>query len=77
MDDELLSDLLAAVEQQIESPQTRYVAEAFERLCDSGVDPAGARRSIAEVLGVFTDRMLEDREPFDEEAYRQVLAGLG
>jgi len=77
MDDELMTDLLAAVEQQLESPQTAYVKEAFERIIATGVAENEAKKSIAEVLGVFTDRMLEEREPFDEEGYKEALAGLG
>lgn len=76
MEDELTADLLAAVEQQLESPQTRYVAQAFERLCTAGANPDDAKKAIAELLGELSDRMLEDREPFDVEAYKEALAAL-
>ena len=77
MDDELMADLLAAVGQQLEAPQTAYVKDAFDRLKASGVTGDDAKNRIAEVLGTLTDRMLEEREPFDEEGYREALHGLG
>ena len=76
MDKELNADLLAAVEQQLVSPQTRYVAETFERLRAAGVSDDEAKQAIAELLGELSDRMLEDREPFDVESYQEALAGL-
>jgi len=77
MDDELMTDLLAAVDQQLASPETAYVKEAFERIAARGMTGNEAKKPIAELLGVFTDRMLEEREPFDEEGYREALAALG
>ena len=77
MDSELMTDLLAAVEQQLESPQTRYVSETLERLTAAGASEEQAREMIAKVLGEISARMLEERSPFDADAYRQTLAELG
>jgi hypothetical protein len=77
MDEELNADLLASVEQQLVSPQTRYVAETYERLCAAGVPADAAKQAIAELLGELSDRMLDEHEPFDVEGYKAALAGLG
>jgi hypothetical protein len=53
------------------------VAEAFDRLRAAGTEQDAAKRAIAEVLGEWTDRMLEEREPFDEDGYKKALAGMG
>lgn len=76
MNDDLLPDLIAAVEQQLGSPQTPYVAKALARLLTLGIDEAEAKIQIALCLGEEMDRVLRTRRPFDEKAYRANLAGL-
>ena len=76
MSDELLADLLAAVEQQLTSPETRYVAKAFDRLVKGGLDESEAKSQIALCLGEEMDQVLRKRRGFDEKAYRAALGDL-
>ena len=76
MNDDLMSDLLAAVDQQMVSPATRYVALAYERLCRDGLDEQEAKEQIACCLGEVMDAMMRQRRGFDEKAYRKALDEL-
>lgn len=76
MSDDLLPDLLAAVEQQLASPQTRYVATALARLVKLGIDQAEAKSQIALCLGEEMDQVLRQHRAFDEAAYRAALEAL-
>lgn len=76
MSDELLPDLLAAVEQQLVSPQTKYVAKTLERLVKAGVEETEAKHQIALCLGEEMDAVLRNKRGFDESAYRAALDAL-
>lgn len=76
MNDDLLPDLLAAVEQQLVSPQTPYVAKALARLVQLGLQEDEAKSQIALCLGEEMDKILRTRKPFDEKAYRAGLDEL-
>lgn len=76
MDDELLANLIAAVEQQLLSPQTRYVNQAHQRLLKLGLPDAEAKSQIALCLGEEMDNILRTKRPFDEKAYREALTQL-
>lgn len=76
MSDELLPDLLAAVEQQLVSPQTKYVAKTLERLVKAGLEETEARHQIALCLGEEMDAVLRNKRGFDEKAYRAALDAL-
>ena len=76
MNDDLLPDLLAAVEQQLVSPQTPYVAKTLARLLGLGVEESEAKTQIALCLGEEMDNILRTRKPFDEQSYRVNLDGL-
>ena len=76
MNDDLLPDLIAAVEQQLTSPQTPYVAQTFARLVKLGIPEADAKSQIALCLGEEMDQVLRNRRGFDEKAYRTSLDGL-
>ena len=76
MTDDLLPDLLAAVGQQLTSPQTPYVAKTLARLLKLGIEEAEAKTQIALCLGEEMDNILRTRKPFDETAYRASLDGL-
>lgn len=76
MSDDLLPDLLAAVEQQLASPQTKYVSKTLERLVSKGLEPSVAKRQIALCLGEQLDDMMRRKRGFDEKAYREALDGL-
>lgn len=76
MSDELLPDLLAAVEQQLLSPHTKYVAKTYGRLLKAGLGEDEAKRQIALCLGEQMDEMMHKKRGFDENAYREALDEL-
>ena len=76
MSDDLLPDLLAAVEQQLASPQTKYVAKTLERLVSKGLEESEAKSQIAVCLGEQLDDMMRRKRGFDEKGYRESLDGL-
>jgi hypothetical protein len=76
MTDELFADLLAAVEQQLTSPQTPYVGATLRRLVKLGVEESEAKSQIALCLGEEMDEVLRKRRAFDEKAYRAFLDAL-
>lgn len=76
MNDDLLPDLLAAVEQQLTSPQTPYVAKTLARLLKLGLVESEAKTQIALCLGEEMDQVLRKRRGFDEKAYRSALESL-
>ena len=76
MPDDLFPDLLAAVDQQVAAPQTRYVATTLARLVKRGLDEAAAKDQIALCLGEDLDQVLRHHRAFDEAAYRAALDGL-
>jgi hypothetical protein len=74
--DAFFQDLLAAVEQQLAAPQTRYVAKTFERLTAGGMKPEDAKERIAACLGEETDAMWRRKKGFDEKSYREKLEAI-
>jgi hypothetical protein len=76
MSNDLLHDLLAAVEQQLASPQTTYVATTLDRLVRAGLDATEAKSQIALCLGDEMDQVLRKHRSFDEAAYRAALDAL-
>lgn len=76
MNEILLNDLIAAVEQQLTSPDTPYVAETFARLAALGLDAHEAKTQIAICLAEEMDEILRERRPFSPTAYRKALAEL-
>jgi hypothetical protein len=76
MSDDLLPDLLAAVEQQLASPATRYVSKTLQRMVSIGLEESEAKRQIADCLGEQLDEMMRRKRGFDVAAYREALAGL-
>lgn len=76
MDDSLLPELVAAVEQQLTSPQTKYVAKTYERLTKLGVPESEAKEQIALCLGQEMDAAYRKRRGFDETSYKGLLNEL-
>jgi Domain of unknown function (DUF1841) len=76
MSDDLLPDLLAAVEQQLASRRTRYVAETLARLVSGGMEENEAKNQIALCLGEEMDAILRHKRAFDEAAYLAALEAL-
>ncbi len=76
MNNDLLPDLLIAIDQQIASPQTPYVRKTLDRLVKLGVEEADAKTQIAICLGEQMDEVMRTKKPFDEKAYRAALEEL-
>lgn len=76
MTDDLFPDLLAALEQQLTSPQTKYVASTLVRLLIRGLDEESAKAQMALCLGEEMDQVLRRHRGFDEAAYRAALDAL-
>ncbi len=76
-DDSLIESLLPAIEQQLESPDTPYVKEAFIRLVEKEeLSPGEAKEMIALCLADESNRMFIDKRDFDVARYRELLAAL-
>ncbi len=76
-DENLVESLLPAVEQQLDSPQTPYVAETFVRLVEKEqLTPDDAKGMIALCLADESNRMFIDNRDFDVERYQELLKGL-
>jgi hypothetical protein len=74
--DSFFNDLIAAVEQQINSTSTRYVKETYERLIKAGVEDDEAKEMIAECLAEETDAMFRANREFDQNSYRSRLGNI-
>lgn len=75
-EDDFFKDLLAAVEQQLAAPQTRYVAKTLQRLTAGGMSAEDAKERIAACLGEETDAMWRRKTGFDEKSYREKLDAI-
>lgn len=73
---DLLPDLLLAVDQQLDSPQTPYVRKTLDRLIKAGLEEAEAKSQIALCLGEEMDQVLRKKRGFDEKSYRVSLDAL-
>ena len=76
MNGALLADLMTAVDQQLDSAATPYVAAAHQRLVGLGLAPEEAKTQIAICLGEEMDEMMRLGRGFDPAAYREALAAL-
>lgn len=75
--DSLIESLLPAVEQQLESPDTPYVKEAFTRLVEEeSLSPDEAKEMIALALADESNRMFIEKRDFDVARYRELLDSL-
>lgn len=72
----LITGLLPAVEEQLDSPATPYVGKTLARLLALGEDPTEARRLIAFCLADEANRMMIDRRAFDSKRYQTLLNAL-
>ncbi|MEP4076905.1 hypothetical protein [Haloferula sp.] len=74
--DSFFADLIAAVEQQIKAPSTRYVKSTYDRLIKAGVEENEAKEMIAECLAEESDAMFRSNREFDEKSYRSRLGNI-
>ncbi|WP_018969224.1 hypothetical protein [Rubritalea marina] len=78
---ELVSSLIPAVEEQLNSRDTTYVRKTYQRLLkteDEGevIDEALAKKMIALCLADESNRMFIDKRSFDELRYQELLNAL-
>ena len=76
MNEEILPDLLQAIEQQLVSPQTTYVKKTLDRLVKLGLEETQAKEQIAICLGEEMDNVMRTKKGFDEKAYKASLEEL-
>ena len=75
-DENLVENLLPAVEQQLESSDTPYVKAAYDRLLNSGESEGETKMMIALCLADESNRMFIDKRNFDAKRYQELLANL-
>ena len=75
-EDDLVKNLLPAVEQQLESEQTPFVKQALSRLVKGGEDAEEAKMMIALCLADESNRMFIDQRDFDIARYQALLNTL-
>lgn len=73
---EIINILLQAVNEQLTSPDTRYVKATYDRLISLGISDTNAREEIADCLGEEMDATLGEKRPFSEKNYRALLERL-
>ncbi len=72
-EDDLVKNLLPAVEEQLKSDETPYVKETLDRLLKNGEDSDEAKMMIALCLADESNRMFIDRRAFDVARYQGLL----
>jgi len=76
MTPEFRADLLLAVDQQLLSPETPYVAKTYQRLLALGLDEAAAKYQIVYCLCEEMEQILKTHRSFSEKSYRAALKNL-
>lgn len=72
--DEIIKSLLPAVDEQLQSPDTQFVKETYQRLLkEPDIDDAEARNMIAFCLADEMERMVLDQSDFDKKRYQTLL----
>lgn len=72
--DEAIGHLLPAIEEQLQSPETRYVRETFERLLtEPDIDEEEARAMLAFCLADELEAMTVEERTFDTPRYQMLL----
>ena len=74
--DELSDKLLPAVEEQINSPETPFVKEHYERLVNLGEEAQEAKKMIALCLVDEVEMLQKECRPFNLSRYEQMLQFL-
>lgn len=75
-ENELIEQLIPAVEQQIESPTTPFVNKHFKRMVNLGESEFEAKKMIALCLTDETNRMYIDKRSFNISRYQTLLETL-
>jgi len=75
-EENLVENLIPAVEQQLKSKDTLYVRASFDRLVKTGEKPDEVKMLIALCLADESNRMFIDKRDFDVKRYRALLDAL-
>ncbi len=77
-EDDLIKNLVPAVEQQLESEQTPFVKQTLDRLVksDEEIDEGEGKMMIALCLADESNRMFIDKRDFDLARYKGLLDAL-
>lgn len=75
-DPEIKKAIFEAVEEQLNSPESPYVRENYDRLISEGISIAEAKRMLACVLSVELWEINTQKRGFDEDAYIKRLENL-
>lgn len=73
---DILSGLLLAINDQLQSADTVYVKKTYDRLLATGMADAQIREELADCLGEELDEMLLLKRVFSEKSYRALLDRL-
>ncbi len=76
MNKEIVNDAIFAVEQQLNSKETRYVREIYEIIVSRGVSEKEAKIKIASALLKEADYIHSNGGEFSEERYKNYLNEL-
>ncbi|MGD1979029.1 MAG: hypothetical protein PVJ98_06540 [Akkermansiaceae bacterium] len=72
--DEAVAHLLPAIAEQLESPETPYVREAFKRILqEPDIEEEEARAMLAFCLADELEAMSTEERPFNAERYQMLL----
>ncbi|MFT7172599.1 MAG: hypothetical protein ACI9NQ_000811 [Paracoccaceae bacterium] len=75
--DEAVEKLLPAIEEQLVSPETLYVKEAYERILEEpDIEEEEAKAMLAFCLADELEVMMVSERPFDAERYQLLLSLL-
>jgi len=70
---EIDESILAGVEEQLNSKETPYVEEVFNKLIKLGFSSKKAKIKIGEKLTIEVNTILESKEKFNIERYKKML----
>lgn len=72
--DEAIENLLPAIEEQLKSPDTPYVREAFDRiLAEPDIEEEEAKAMLAFCLADELEAMTTSERSFDTDRYQMLL----
>jgi len=75
--DEALEKLLPAIDEQLNSPQTPYVREAYERILEEpDIEEDEAKAMLAFCLADEIEAMMTDEREFNATRYEMLLSLL-
>ena len=74
---DLVNSLVPAIKQQLDSPETPFVKDAYNRIIKlDDVDDQEALKMLALCLADESNRMFIDKRDFDIKRYKQLLDAL-